>query len=67
MQTLILKQSRLHFDGSHTGLSQLEGFSIMEFNNDSFDLQNDVGQHFPFQGTKQDQATTASFASRQRI
>ena len=28
IQTLILKQSGLHFDGSHTGLSQLEGFSI---------------------------------------
>ena len=30
IQTLILKQSGLHFDGSHTGLSQLKGFSIME-------------------------------------
>jgi hypothetical protein len=30
IQTLILKQSELHFDGSHTGLSQLEGFSITE-------------------------------------
>jgi len=30
IQTLILKQSGLHFDGSHTGLSQLEGFSIAE-------------------------------------
>ena len=28
-------------------------------NNDSFDLRNNVGQHFPFGGTKQDQATTA--------
>jgi hypothetical protein len=30
IQTLILKQSGLHFDGSHIGLSQLEGFSITE-------------------------------------
>ena len=30
IQTLVLKQSGLHFDGSHTGLSQLEGFSITE-------------------------------------
>ena len=30
IQALILKQSGLHFDGSHTGLSQLEGFSISE-------------------------------------
>ena len=30
IQSLILKQSGLHFDGSHTGLSQLEGFSIVE-------------------------------------
>ena len=30
IQTLILKQSGLHFDDSHTGLSQLEGFSITE-------------------------------------
>ena len=30
IQTLILKPSGLHFDGSHTGLSQLKGFSIME-------------------------------------
>jgi hypothetical protein len=28
IQILVLKQSGLHFDGSHTGLSQLEGFSI---------------------------------------
>jgi len=30
LQTLILKQSGLHFDGSHTDLSQLKGFSITE-------------------------------------
>jgi hypothetical protein len=30
IQNLVLKQSGLHFDGSHTGLSQLEGFSIAE-------------------------------------
>jgi hypothetical protein len=30
IQNLILKQSGLHFDCSHTGLSQLEGFSIAE-------------------------------------
>jgi hypothetical protein len=30
IQNLILKQSGLHFDSSHTGLSQVEGFSIAE-------------------------------------
>ena len=30
IQILVLKQSGLHFDGSHMGLSQLEGFSIAE-------------------------------------